>query len=403
MKNDTELFIKETVLNSIKNNNHTLEDISIQTKGIYLSELKLILNKLVIEKKIKIVNNKYYLKTEPVFNLPYPHPLDYEWRFDKLTLTKLSDELINRTLPGNNLLLIGAHTLFIELSKKTSDRKVILIDRNSELVNILNKKKFNHNFYIINLDLFEDLETIKEELKKIINIESFDFIFFDPPWYPLYYDFFLDRTTQLVKIGGYISMSLFPINTRPYSFKERADIFNKIYEYGLDICTLYNDYISYETPIFERFSLKNDDINIYSNWRKSDFLILNKVTKSNLTHPKKYYDKLREDIGWLTFLIDNKKIKIKGDFTDYNIKPSFITIEKNNILKTVSKRYHVRSKVDLWFWDNRVFALTGKVYFLNVLYILSNKEIPNEIRVTNQDYLDIAISLLEKELKKDPI
>ena len=39
MKNDTELFIKETVLNSIKNNNHTLEDIKILTKELENLEL----------------------------------------------------------------------------------------------------------------------------------------------------------------------------------------------------------------------------------------------------------------------------------------------------------------------------------------------------------------------------
>ena len=102
---------------------------------------------------------------------------------------------------------------------------------------------------------------------------------------------------------------------------------------------------------------------------------------------------------WIEISIGKYKIKIRGCFNDFEDLPELVSIEENNILPTVSRRYNGRQFIDIWFWDNRVYKVKGKASMLAALYNLSGNPIPDflEINLNIANY-EKALMILQNEI-----
>ncbi|MGI0015007.1 MAG: ASCH domain-containing protein, partial [Nitrososphaera sp.] len=191
----------------------------------------------------------------------------------------------------------------------------------------------------------------------------------------------LAQAAQVTKAGALVAISLFPVNTRPNAIIERWKVLEIAQMLGLHIQSIEAGGLGYETPLFELASLRSSGVEIDGNWRKGDLVLLRKVyhpqqeviseifasTPANITEMEK----------WAEFVLDLYKVKLRGPFDDYSEVPELISIEKDDILPTVSRRYSRRELIDLWLWDNRVFAVKGKASFWAALHTLTGKALPN--------------------------
>lgn len=383
-------FLLNRILSAIARGCHRIGDIACECGGLYPLELQAVLDELVKQGKIYRSTEGYHLAPSsnpkidsaksnslPSFNqsmeLPEPHPHDFDWRFDPQTVRNLAEMLIAESRREGSILLLGAPSVFVELTKLHDVPHTTIIDWSPELINRLNQYRLPQSFTAINHNLSSSVLWNPDQPANVVLC--------DPPWYPEYYAAFLAQAVQVTKVGALVAISLFPVNTRPNAIIERWKILEIAQRLGLHFQSIEAGKLGYETPLFELASLRSSGVEIYGNWRKGDLVLLRKVY-----HPKQEViseifastpAEITEMENWAEFVLDLYKIKLRGPFDDYSEIPELISIEKGDILPTVSRRYSRRELIDIWLWDNRVFAVKGKASFWAALHTLAGKALPN--------------------------
>ncbi|GEM_PF-742642 len=402
-------FLLNRILSAIARGCHRIGDIARECGGLYPLELQTVLNELVEQGKVIRSTESYQLAPSsttkidsvqsnslPNFNqtieLPEPHPHDFDWRFDLQTIHNLAEMLIAESRREGSILLLGAPSIFVELTKRHDAPHTTLMDWSSELISRLNQHRFPKSFTAINHNLSSPALWKSEQQAEVVLC--------DPPWYPEYYAAFLAQAAQATKVGALVATSLFPINTRPNAANERWEILEIAQRLGLHPQSIEGSKLGYETPLFERVSLRSSGIEIDANWRKGDLVLFRKVH-----HPKPEVIgeisasppvEITEMEKWAEFLIDRYKIKLRGPFDDYYEAPELISLEKDDILPTVSRRYQRRGLIDLWLWDNRVFAVKGKASFKVALNMLAGKALSNNDDKVSEPNYKRALELLRQ-------
>jgi len=402
-------FQLNLILSAIARGYHRIGEIARECGGLYPLELQAVLNELVKQGKINRSTEGYHLAPSsnpkidsaksnslPSFNqsmeLPEPHPHDFDWRFDAQTIRNLAEMLIAKSLREGRLLLLGVPSVFVELMKFHDVPHTTLVDGSSELINRLNQYRLPQSFTAINHNLSSSVLWKSEQ--------EADVVLCDPPWYPEYYAVFLAQAALATKVGALVAISLFPVNTRPNAVTERWKILELAQRFGLHPQSIEAAKLGYETPLFETMALRSSGIEIDVNWRKGDLILFRKVYH---TKPEFIWEvsaspsvEIIEMGKWAEFLIDRYKVKLRGPFDDYSEAPELISLEKDDILPTVSRRYQRRELIDLWLWDNRVFAIKGKASFRAALNTLAGKALSNSDDKISEANYKRALELLRK-------
>ena len=401
------IYQQELVISAIARGAHTLHGIARECGGVYPGELNTFLKELSLRKKIVLSSGGYYLadgssirdniisipKTIDSFaELPEPHPYDYDWRFNPSTTQQLTSIMIKESMPNGKALLLGTPSVFVELLYTHKAPRTTLIDWNHALGEYLSHFHLPTSFTFIEHDLLSGHIWHEED--------QIDVVLCDPPWYVEHYAAFLVQAAYVTKIGAKIVVSLLPSNARPEAMKDRWKIYEIAHKLGLHILSVESNAIEYQTPAFEQSSLHSTSIDIQESWRTGDLAIFAKVA-----HPRwttiaetlfRATSRTADTHEWAEILIGCYKVKLRGPFEDYSQTPELLSIETNDTLPTVSRRYKGRESIDLWLWDNRVFAVKGKASLLAALYVLGGKLLPNTLRLVSQDNLRQALTLLTK-------
>ncbi|MCL0058950.1 bis-aminopropyl spermidine synthase family protein [Dehalococcoidia bacterium] len=383
--------LKRRVLLYISRGANTLDKLLQVCNGIYPNELKFLLNELKDKNLVKEENDFFvvdkncieYLKIVDVnrlemnkinekflkmyHELPIPHPLDYEWRWNLDNLKKLFTAIINKH-PFNNLKIgflgapIAAIYFSIVKNFENLNFQLTLIDRNEEII------RYIRNNSILNNQIKTICHDLQYEFKN--GLGKNDIIIMDPPWYVAFHKIFISRASSILQPEtGFVYSSLFPTNTRPNAIYERMEILEIFIKSGLHLVSLTPSFFKYETPHFESKSLEASGIRLESHWRYGDLIILQ---STKLLRPIIFGDFIVENFVWKTVRFDKKLIKIKiSPFEEQYIRPRIIQIlDKSSILESVSRRHPYRPYVDMWTSDNEIFHLTGRniIYFVLNLY-----------------------------------
>lgn len=402
---DEHTFQQGLVLSAIAKGARTLQEIADVCGGLYPGELRSLIEELIFHKKVLLSSQGYSLahqeKTgdsmmpshEPrsyYAELPEPHPHDYDWRFDTATAQHLANTAIQESSSGGTILLLGIPSVFIELVYSNKASHTILLDWSSELIDYLSHFHLPSSFDLVKHDLLSGQLWHGNSPVGVVVC--------DPPWYIEHYAAFLAQAASASRLGARIIVSLLPPDTRPGAIADRWEIFKIAHKLGLDILSIDSGAIRYKTPAFEQASLYSTSIDIKKNWRVGDL-----VTFGKMGHPS--WETIAEvltsatSIGldpqeWAEIILDRYKVKLRGPFNDYSEKPELLSIEKDDTLPTVSRRYKGRESIDLWLWNNRVFAVRGKAAFLAALYILDGRPIPDALQRVPEGYLGRALALL---------
>jgi hypothetical protein len=399
-------FRLQLVLSAISSGARTLVDISRKSGGIYPLELKELLDELILKGDVICTQSGYelsYRRKEnypeyshfPQISLPESHPLDYDWRFANTTSRFLTELAITENFLNNgSVLLLGAPSVFAEIIQFNPTPQTTLIDKSREFINYLKQIELPESVTAVDHDL---LCGILWESERKANI-----VICDPPWYVEHYIAFLAQAAYSACIGAAIVVPLLPINTRPNAVEDRSEILSKAHDLGLVIQSIENARVEYKTPEFELVSLSSTGIGTCVNWRRGDLAIFRKVknlsSEAILRIASSAYTADSEDAEWLEILLGKYKIKLRGPVDDYLTPPELVSIERDDILPTVSRRYKGREAVDMWLWDNRVFGVKGKASFWAALHILDRRSVPPTLAKVPEENLHRAVAILQKKL-----
>ena len=275
--------------------------------------------------------------------IPDPHPLDYDWRFDDPTVSRLVERL-----NFGRVLLIGCPsvaTAFTELG-----RPCWLVDwqpyyGRSELVRASR------------VDLrYESLDKLQLGL--------FDAILIDSPWYVDYLAVWLGEALRHTVPGGQLLFTLWPSDVRPEASDEAGLILVQASTAGRPI--LERGVLGYQTPRFELASASATGRRLDSNWRRGDLVTISVAELPNnlLVMPTRAGPP--PDI-WQRFVFDQTQVALRMNSSHSGVEPRLIELVHDSVLPDVSRRLNLRADIDLWTSDNIVFRTEGSSYFLSAL------------------------------------
>jgi hypothetical protein len=376
-----------------------LEDIA-RTCGLFPLELRSLLNHLVASGALRRTSIGYAPagstdETPEVAGeetvgripeLPLPHPLDFDWRFDPQTLEFLAEELGALAGQRDGVLLLGAPSLFATLLAMPSSPRAVLVDANGMIVRALGTGN-GRRFRAVHRDLLAgpDPALLPEAAVALC----------DPPWYPEYYRAFLAQAAVSTRIGGRVLLSVMPVLTRPGALADRDAIFREATRLGLHLHGLHPGRLRYDTPPFERASLAAGGVASPRPWRHGDLGVFWKFAEPDHEALVGSIDRRDPVDCWFEMEIGGRTIKLRGPFEDANEAPKLLHIEPHDVLPTVSRRYPGRDRVDLWLWDNRVFGARGRAAFRAALRTLAGKDAASSEPAIPRHHLTAAIAALQ--------
>lgn len=400
-------FRQHVVLVAIAKGAHTLEEITRACSGLYPLELQGVLDELIAVKRVCQRVDGFYLAPEeeqemvhPLaltrfhgaydVDLPEPHPHDYDWRFDGPTVRKIAGKVRQENVLQGSVLALGAPSVFIELLYSQNTPPLTLIDGSGALIDYLRQYHFPEGFDLVRHDvLSEHFWSGKRPV---------DVVVMDPPWYTEYYAAFFAQASYVTRLGARLLVSLLPANAKPAALDERWMILATAQKLGWHLRSLDDGGVGYQTPSFEQASLHQTHVEMSENWRVGDLALFEKVFHPSVESLQAVVTAARSQTGdqheWAETFIGRYKIKLRGPFQDYHDKPELLSIEPGDILPTVSRRYKGRESIDLWLWNNQVFAVRGKAAFLAALSVLSNQALSEPLQRVSAKHRELALALL---------
>lgn len=294
----------------------------------------------------------------PSYYSHIPHPLDYDWRFSYGTALKLLDYASALTKPGETIALLGAPSLFNITSGDFSNRKVVLLDRNA--ARYVAQAKDPSTLYQCNL-LRDELPAIRAQV-----------VIVDPPWYLHQMRSFVWAAARIVNVGGQILMCLPAAGSKSGVSDEVNEALNWAERIGFQMHWIEKGALTYDSPLFERNSLKAEGIHTIPNdWRRGDLALLSYKDKISILRPL-----VLPEEEWVQVQIQGVEIRIRpqtqdGQFHDPVLIP---IIGGRNVLPSISRGDPRRKMSDVWTQGNRIFACLGRNVLVGILKSISSEE-----------------------------
>jgi hypothetical protein len=364
--------------------NEALDFISIlkRCQGAYPTSVQLTLDRLVAIEKVSKEHDVYYITNLPAsqqqvirieddsshiqFN-SIPHSADYDWRFTPNSVDTILKYVKEKYQANDKIGLFGVTSLFQGLVDTGFDTQ--LFNKSEYLISEIKSQGYAKG--LIKHDLFFPIENFRQH---------FDLIIADPPWYVDFYSAFLQRASESLKNNGEMFLSIFPKLTRPEAIQERKVITDTASNLGFELIATTERYFNYSTPRFEMLSLKAEGIMLNADWRTGDLFIFKKSGP-----PKQDFQNFEvSQEHWDDFVWHGKRIKVRlrSEFklTDF----TFDLVGDTSILKTVSRRFNKRDKIDLWTSDNEAYSIRGIFILKEALSLLEKNLTIEETILTLQ-------------------
>lgn len=295
--------------------------------------------------------------------LPIPHALDFEWRFDRPTVRFLSELIGARTTSGSSVLLLGTPTLAVLGPEVFPDRIWRLVESNPLVI-----EQFRNS---------EHLTLVHGDAgAEWLDLPSAASVVLDPPWYMAEQINFLATATKALDIGGSVLMSLPPAGVRPGIDTELDRVKNAARGFGLSLELYEHTALGYEGPFFERNALASAGIaGTPWNWRRGDLAVFAKVTSTLISAPM---TPIRVEPRWEEVTFGQVRVKVDCS-QQQDGEPALIKLVSDDILPSVSRRSPWRARAQVWTSGNRIFGTLNPSALLAILRGLRDRRPLTEI------------------------
>lgn len=290
--------------------------------------------------------------------LPLPHPLDFEWRFTSATSERLLADAVRLSAPSDKILLLGTPGLCAHILESRTNRHIQFVGENNIVTTRLKTHIMNTQS---NLPISHCDSTFPKEKASVVVI--------DPPWYFDYIRPIFRLAKTNCKVEGHIIATLPSIGTRPSAANDRKRTFQFAKGLGLELVTMEEGCLLYDSPFFERNALKAAGLlNLPANWRCGDLAIF-----KNMDISRENPISSRSGQSWKEVLVSDVRIRIRNHRPNNKIVGIESLIE-GDVLSTVSRRDRRRHRVDVWTSGNRVFKTGCPNLVYDVCKALANEQ-----------------------------
>jgi len=265
---------------------------------------------------------------------PELHPLNYEWYFTPTCAHELTEFV---TVGHKQIACLGTPTVAAEICR-TGQRPPHLIDSNPA---IIQRFAYFRNTTSVHIG---DIRSASE-----LGLDV-DLSILDPPWYLTDTLQWITVAAQITRVDGLIAFSLFPTLIRPTAKGEREKILDFVS--GLGQVEVMEDALHYETPLFERETLRSVGIQDAGNWRRGD-LVTVRVKRGEPKHLP-YISSPKST--WETFIIAGQVLKLRARHRSSATGPLLLPIYggESYTYPAISMRDQRRNQIDIWTSRNRV-------------------------------------------------
>ncbi len=285
--------------------------------------------------------------------MPTPHPLDFDWRFSLQTTNNLLGMCLKLSGPGDLIVYLGCPSVFRISNGGLYQRRFLLFDKNPVYSQ---RWKSGHGC------IHQDLTSVPiPELRAQVTLA-------DPPWYQVHERSFLKAASNATAVSGFVLTTNPSIWTKPNVGKEWCSLLALSRQLGLEYLGMMNKCIEYDSPYFERNSLRAAGLGLVpKNWRQGDLAIFRKIGNPRMieSHTGYYYRDWSEETH-LGFRIRNHGVQPSKSFRD----PTLMSIIQGDILTSVSRTDPARGLADVWTEGNRIFACRGTHILQRILEAL---------------------------------
>ncbi len=284
---------------------------------------------------------------------PELHPLDFEWYFTAPAALELARTALSL---GTDLVCLGAPTVAYAaaplLAKPSS---LLLVDRTPFARRRApgNARHFDFREHDLDAPLILD--------------RTFSVAVFDAPWYPKHLSSWLTQAVRLVRPGGHVLFPLLGELHRPTAPRDRTRLLDEASTFGR--IKTYPSAVLYESPLFERLSLRRHGLHVSTHWRKADLVVLHISGSRRPLEPPP-----RPPAGerWDTFVIGPQVVKLRRRVPDPGpLSLSPICGCQDFDYDGISTSDPRRSMIDLWSSRNRVARLTRTDLLRRILSLVA--------------------------------
>jgi hypothetical protein len=344
----------------IEHNSASFHQLCTHAGGAFPTDVTDMLKELCDEGEVQCSGQEYQVNAksgtpklvgldfEDILPLPQAHPLDFDWRFTPGGGVSLISYIEKYTTVNASIALLGAPTLFSPLSTRRPN--TFLFDKNPALTATF-QAAFSRG-RVITSDLREAV---------VWTSDLFDLVLADPPWYPDYYDAFMTRSKELLRMGGFLFMSVLPWLTRPTAVADRRHVIVDAFNFGFDLCEIVPNALEYLSPEFEQASLERSGI-FLPDWRRGDLFIFRQVGSGEEADRVGDVDAL----AWHRYVIGRAQIQVVDGVgtSQFDFEP---VGTDEGILPSVSRRSVLRQRVNVWTSGNLAFRTTRPEIVRNCL------------------------------------
>lgn len=340
--------LRALVSSQLQKHPASFEHLCRRSRGAFPSVVREVMEEIVMETGIERPPNETADCTTIDLDL-HEHPLDYAWSWSSSAV----DCLVSHVRQGEEpVCCLGTPTLYQRLRGTGVD--AYLIDRNEEIRRELSE--------------FDGERTLIRDINEhpIIGDKKFGTVVMDPPWYLDHMHSWLKTALCNSSTGTVLLTTVFPELVRPSATRERKRLVSDLSEVGSVRYT--NDVLLYETPLFERETLVALGLPAMSCWRPGEAL---RVDVMNPELPLDPPTPPEED--WRRVRVNEQIVAIrKNDGSGDEIAVSSPYPDGSYVLRSVSRRDVVRSRINFWTSANRVAILSGVDRVMSFLTGLSN-------------------------------
>ncbi len=356
--------IEAFLLNLLRTKPMSFQDIVCLAEGAYPTDVLQALQNLVLSKNLKRHGELYCVqglksKSErsqfadtplfpesqstlnPANSFADPHLADYDWRYSAKAREEITKRLRQFIECNSEIAFFGAPTLFLSLYRKKLH--LTLFDSSSSILADLESSGVSNG--LVHHNLFDSLPEFSDK---------FDVIVADPPWYMPFHKAFILRSSEFLKELGLLMLSVPPWLTRPDAVADRSEIVTFAAKAGFNLSEVAPGVLLYECPKFEKIALAMQGVRC-GNWRLGDLFIFRKIRQAipslKVSYPK-------DEPRWDEYRLGNIKIKIRqqAHIDSGKLKIKYVS-DCGPFLATVSRRYPLKSRIDLWTSNNVAYSI----------------------------------------------
>jgi len=285
--------------------------------------------------------------------VPLEHPLDFEWRFCKSALARISAKLQQLSKKHYPVVLcLGCPSVFEAGIHAAPNSRYVLWDKNAR-----------NTGQLAETDLLANVDCSQRQLPTI----AADVVVIDPPWYNDYYKVFVWAALQNMVIGGHIVLSFPPVGTRPSARADFDSFLVWCQSAGLEMDENTPRALPYCSPLFELNALKVAGIRTISlDWRAGNMVVLTYRRKMPIQRPT--LPPVQQQ--WLEFRFGPTRIKLSK--SPHNAQePKLLPVWKTSVLPSVSSKFPSRGNANFVTSGNRFLQTSNPCKVIELCSMVS--------------------------------